>query len=155
MSSSTEPARVILKCVKQGSQLRIRFDYVIKNGEVFQNVYNNQYNCRFPRNIRVEGRRYEIPDTDITLCRGANVPYYIVKKNNIHILEPEKVDVEELMTNMKILNVPTCVVCLENESTMAFLPCDHQCACGECSAPIVNAGTCPLCRRTIAECLQC
>ena len=154
--SSSEEARVILKCVNDSGKLRIRFDYFIdEDGKVFQNVYNNQYNCRFPRNIRVEGYRYEIPHNDIRLHRGTKQPYYIIKSSSIKIIEPDKIDTATLLENLKIFAVPTCVVCIDEESTMVLLPCGHKCLCGNCSKILTSSRQpCPLCRRTIDDAIQ-
>uniref|UniRef100_A0A4W3K893 RING-type domain-containing protein n=1 Tax=Callorhinchus milii TaxID=7868 RepID=A0A4W3K893_CALMI len=41
-----------------------------------------------------------------------------------------------------------CVVCLERESQMIFLPCGHVCCCQPCA---VVLRTCPLCRAGIEQ----
>ncbi|XP_061867344.1 E3 ubiquitin-protein ligase LRSAM1 isoform X3 [Colius striatus] len=43
---------------------------------------------------------------------------------------------------------PECVVCMEQETQMVFLPCGHVCCCQSCSQKL---HTCPLCRRDIAQ----
>uniref|UniRef100_A0A8D2JH17 E3 ubiquitin-protein ligase LRSAM1 n=1 Tax=Sciurus vulgaris TaxID=55149 RepID=A0A8D2JH17_SCIVU len=44
-----------------------------------------------------------------------------------------------------------CVVCLEREAQMVFLPCGHVCCCQQCCLPL---RTCPLCRQEIAQSLR-
>ncbi|XP_038638560.1 E3 ubiquitin-protein ligase LRSAM1 isoform X3 [Scyliorhinus canicula] len=41
-----------------------------------------------------------------------------------------------------------CVVCLERESQMIFLPCGHVCCCQTCGTEL---HTCPLCRKVIEQ----
>ncbi|XP_061335762.1 E3 ubiquitin-protein ligase LRSAM1 isoform X3 [Pezoporus flaviventris] len=41
-----------------------------------------------------------------------------------------------------------CVVCMEQETQMIFLPCGHVCCCQSCCEWLL---TCPLCRRDIAQ----
>ncbi|XP_061233971.1 E3 ubiquitin-protein ligase LRSAM1 isoform X2 [Neopsephotus bourkii] len=41
-----------------------------------------------------------------------------------------------------------CVVCMEQETQMVFLPCGHVCCCQSCCEQLL---TCPLCRRDIAQ----
>ena len=42
----------------------------------------------------------------------------------------------------------TCVICLDNAISHAFIPCGHHCTCGDCSAKIMmtEGKRCPLCR---------
>ena len=41
-----------------------------------------------------------------------------------------------------------CVICLEKEAVVAFIPCDHRCTCEGC-APSLRC--CPVCRQPIRE----
>ncbi|XP_033923434.1 E3 ubiquitin-protein ligase LRSAM1 isoform X2 [Melopsittacus undulatus] len=41
-----------------------------------------------------------------------------------------------------------CVVCMEQENQMIFLPCGHVCCCQSCCERLL---TCPLCRRDITQ----
>ena len=70
---------VRLKCVKEGSKLRVR---IISAG------YNPRANCQFPRAIRVEGREYTYPATDVVFAESAQHKFFyrIMKKNNIEVL---------------------------------------------------------------------
>ena len=85
--------KITLQCVAQGSKLRIRFhSYTNEDGKTFTNVYDNSYNCQFPRAIREEGRYYEIGDNDLILVGGdgGKAPFYRVAKNNIKVLTREE-----------------------------------------------------------------
>jgi len=46
-----------------------------------------------------------------------------------------------------------CTVCLETQSTHAYIPCGHRCLCGDCAIRATVAAAekhedikCPLCR---------
>jgi hypothetical protein len=45
-----------------------------------------------------------------------------------------------------------CVVCMEEERSVLFLPCNHMCACGGCAAAACR-GKCPACRAEILQSL--
>jgi len=135
--------KITLQCIKEKNKLRIRFySFTNKDGKEFTNVYNNNYNCRFPRNIRQEGLFYEIGPNDIVLNQSKNTPFYTIKTNNIKILD-------EVIENLIIYEVHECVVCLENNPNIIFLPCGHLCTCQNCSIRLMNK--CPLCRRKISR----
>jgi hypothetical protein len=143
-------SKVILQCIPEGRKLRVRFhQFIDKDGKTFTNVYNNNYNCRFPKNIRKEGCFYEIPDTDITLNTGRGKPYYIVKKNNIKILSDVQEN-REVDINITVYEVNECVICLDSKPEKVFYPCGHQCCCNACIIGLRNStNKCPLCRRNI------
>ncbi|KFV98494.1 E3 ubiquitin-protein ligase LRSAM1, partial [Fulmarus glacialis] len=44
-----------------------------------------------------------------------------------------------------------CVVCMEQETQMIFLPCGHVCCCQTCCERL---HTCPLCRKDITQCIR-
>ncbi|XP_022244337.1 E3 ubiquitin-protein ligase LRSAM1-like isoform X2 [Limulus polyphemus] len=48
--------------------------------------------------------------------------------------------------NVQLWTNTECVVCLESESAVIFLPCGHVCCCWTCAEPLVN---CPMCRSYI------
>lgn len=41
-----------------------------------------------------------------------------------------------------------CVVCMERESQVIFLPCGHVCCCQTCSNALLS---CPLCRASVSQ----
>ncbi|RXN10340.1 E3 ubiquitin- ligase LRSAM1 [Labeo rohita] len=45
-------------------------------------------------------------------------------------------------------NSSECVVCMEDESQVIFLPCGHVCCCQTCSSALQS---CPLCRGSISQ----
>lgn len=155
---------IILECIKEKNKLRIRFNsFIDEEGKVFTNVYNNLYNCQFPKNIRENGKFYEINDNDMIIV-DSNTPFYKIKKNNIRILTDEESkkyqtnsqnkNKEEILdiSNLKIFDIAECVVCLSIPSSIIFIPCAHMCVCTECYQGIKKTkNCCPLCRRNITK----
>jgi hypothetical protein len=140
-------AKITLRCVDEGGKLRIRFHSFMNNeGKIFSNVYNNTYNCRFPKNIRQRGMFYEIPDTDISLIQKPDrAPYYSVKKKNIKIIRDET-----MFDRLKVYPVDECVICLASKPDTIFFPCGHLCCCNRCYGHLTSR-RCPLCRRTVEQ----
>lgn len=127
--------KVYLQCVKEGKKLRVK---IITPG------YNNNANCQFPKAIRVEGRKYEVPSTAISVAgtegRGF---FYRVNKSYVKIIQ------DEIKIPEKIFSTNDCVICLEeNAAEIVLLSCGHLCMCSECSKEIND--TCPMCRGKIS-----
>ena len=124
---------VILECVKVGSKLRVR---ILTEG------YNKDANCQFPRDIRKVGRKYKVPKDAVSFSEGRGKFFYRIKKNLITIIdENENVvvygDVDD-----------ECVICMEENNQIVFIPCGHFCTCEICSNKIQK---CPLCRSLITS----
>jgi hypothetical protein len=82
--------KITLRCVRESGKLRIRFhSYTNHDGKEFTNVYNNDYNCQFPKAIREEGKFYEVGPHDMAIVggNGTKSPFYRIKKGNIKIVE--------------------------------------------------------------------
>ncbi len=154
-------SKVILQCVKEHERLRIKFySYISEDGESYNNAYNQNYNCRFPRNIRKEHCFYEIPDQDIKLIKSDNTtdpsntkhvaPFYNIGTKNITIIESSD---EFKLLHTRIFLVNECVICLNNNTNIIYLPCGHKCNCIECYSDLknLNINKCPLCRRMITD----
>jgi hypothetical protein len=149
---------IILKCILEKSKLRIKFQYFInEQNQVYTNVYNNNYNCQFPKDIRKEGTYYKVRDGDISVSGIEKKPFYTIKRSNIEIIQPDElfrilnpptVDV----SSMKIFDAGECVICLSCDSTVVFLPCAHRCVCSDCNTGLKSAGNaCPVCRTKIQQ----
>ena len=148
--TSSMTSKITLQCVKEGRKLRIKFfSFTDDTGKVFTNVYNNAYNCKFPRDIRVEGMYYEIGPNDLELVSlPGKAPFYNVKKANIKVVHNFD------LTSLRIFEVTECVICMCEPSALIFVPCGHRCCCAECYGDMnknkASAGVkCPLCRREI------
>jgi hypothetical protein len=168
-------SKITLQCVKEKSKLRIKFhSFTDDEGQVYLNVYDNSFNCKFPRDIREEGRYYEIGVNDLSLVAGRGQPFYNVRFANIKIVAandvankpgrrkaPVKkgkaaapVEEEEVIdiANLKIFEVNECVACLGDSPTEVLIPCAHKCLCKDCCDEIKkHTGMCPLCRRDITS----
>lgn len=146
-------SKIIIKCVKEKSKLRIRFhSYFDNEGKEYRGAYNNTYNCQFPKDIRVEGRFYEIGENDLNTVITRGKPFYRVSKNNIKILE-NYIDPEFDVNNLKkIYSLEECVVCMTFKPNVIFIPCGHQCTCEQCYNVISKEHTsCSLCKKNIAN----
>jgi hypothetical protein len=141
-------SKITLQCVKEGKKLRIKFfSFTNDEGKTFTNVYNNSLNCMFPRDIRVEGRFYDIGPNDLDLVNQAGkAPFYRVAKAGIKIRENFD------PASLKLFPVEECVICMSDTPALAFAPCGHLCTCAACWSAMskTTAGkSCPLCRRGI------
>lgn len=146
-------SKIILKCVKEHNKLRIKFySFIDDNGKEYFNLYNNDYNCKFPKNLRKEGLYYEVGPNDISLTNNGSSLFYNIKKYNIKVVDifVKNINLDEL----KVFDISECVICMEQISSIIFIPCAHRCSCEECykklkkTKAIIN---CPICRRTITS----
>ena len=143
-------SKIILKCVLEKKKLRIKFyRFIDEEGSIFTNAYNNSYNCQFPKDIRIEGRFFEIGGNDLISVINRGKPFYRVNKKNIKILE-NYLDPDFNIDNIKVYTVDECVVCYCEKPNVILLPCGHQCTCLECFELISkDKNKCPLCRKSI------
>ena len=145
-----------LRCVKEGSKLRVK---IISPG------YSPDANCQFPKAIRVEGREYIVPVTDISLCDSRGKFFYRVKKQNIVVCEGTGVSAGVSagttnnidLSNLKVFgdeNMVECAICMNDidmKPDIVFVilaPCGHYCSCNECAAMLKD---CPMCRAKIGQ----
>lgn len=134
---------VILKCVREGSRLRVK---ILSPG------YHRDANCQFPRNIRVENTEYQVPAQYVRLARGPRGKFfYRVNKAHITILTTQSIT--DIATVNKVYgdgDTSECVVCMVEEKTHVFAPCGHYVCCFDCASAIQSTScTCPMCRNTI------
>ncbi len=175
--AQVNPEKITLHCVREKGKLRIRFhSYTNPEGKTYTNVYNNDYNCQFPRDIREEGRFFEIGKDDIVLVdsAGGKQPFYRIKKGNIKIVTPSG----EMHSNPTVLKrgndnitptlvrqtaprpevifeVTECVICMDNKPDQIFVPCAHLCTCGDCYQQMKKTKpACPLCRRHVVSAIK-
>lgn len=134
---------VELQCVSEKSKVRVRIvAYIDAADKRYENVYNNNWNCRFPKALREIGKRFLVPDANVKLCHSKNgVYYYSISTSGISEITPEPVTVAV------VYEVSTeCVICLSAPSLYVFAPCGHFCACQCCGDKIK---ICCICRANI------
>jgi len=129
---------VRLKCIKIGSKLRVR---ILTSG------YFTNANCQFPKDLRIEGRLYDVAaDAVVLITRNKNY-YSVSKKAVIKIISEYCID--ELTDCFKSIKVfednasDDCAICMTNEKCMIIVPCGHYYTCIECTKKI---NKCPICR---------
>lgn len=141
---------VRLRCIKHKSKLRVR---IISVG------YNPNANCSFPKAIRVEGREYTCPASDVTFSES---PYhkffYRIKKNNIKIIEKSgnlNNDNTVDLSSLKIYKDDSdmdCCICMDVEKDSIFFSCGHFYCCGTCANTLmIRNDPCPICRAPITK----
>ena len=134
-------ALVQLQCVRDGSKDRVR---IISPG------YSPYANCQFPRDIRVPGRRYLVPSSDISMANTQGKFFYRVKKGSIQILPDQDQGQGPSMRQEQVFGLDNvdCSICMETVELIIFYPCGHCCSCGTCATKI---RACPLCRAPIGS----
>jgi|LakMenEpi03Aug12_release.lakeMendotaPanAssembly.Ray.scaffolds.fasta_scaffold205335_1 hypothetical protein len=138
---------ILLKCVAEGRRLRVR---ILSPG------YFSEANCQFPRNLRAEGRFYQVDSTGITLASGPAGKFFYRVRGDIKIVDDltqleniQSVVKQELQVSVEQVfdsGTVECVVCLEDPKTLVMVPCGHYCLCATCKTKIFK---CPLCRQAI------
>ena len=141
-------AHIILNCVLEKNKLRVKFhSYVNAEGKRFTNVYNNNYNCRFPKDLRQNGMFYKILPNDLSLNSNSKIkPFYCIKGKNI-----ERISV---LDAIEIYSVDECMICMDNNPEITFVPCGHKISCLSCYNRFRKENNeCFLCRNIISRAL--
>lgn len=129
---------VHLKCVKEGSRLRVK---IITDG------YNKRANCQFPKAIRAEGKHFKVPLHAVTVVqRGADKWFYNINKKYIEEIVDTNIKPEKIYEISE-----ECVICMSEPCNMIMVPCGHLCMCSGCSDMIATKGNgkCPICRAAV------
>lgn len=132
---------VELLCVKEKNRLRVRI--------ITQGYYNNA-NCQFPKDLRIEGRKFRIPVRYVDLITQRGKYFYSIKKRDYIEIIQENID----LSDMKIFEDEKnddCAICLCNKKSMVFYPCGHYYCCEEC---VKSLKSCPICRASIGKCIE-
>lgn len=127
-----------LQCVKEGTKLRVR---------ITSPGYYKDANCQFPRNLRVEGAQYRVPQQEVKLIQTRDKYYYCIKKN-VEVV-PTTAAAAAAAAEMTIYEDEgndECLVCMSAEKDTVFMPCGHYYCCGGCAMRVQN---CPMCRNKI------
>lgn len=129
---------VELKCIKEGTKLRVK---IISQG------YINYANCQFPKDLRIEGRRFKVKPEYIKLITQKGRWFYsIKKKNSIEIID--NISTEELL-KLQIYedkDENECSICMTEFKNDVFYPCGHFYTCKKCSNKLSH---CPYCKQII------
>jgi len=137
---------VYLKCVKEGPKLRIK---IISPG------FFNQANCQFPKDIRVENRKYSVPRHAVSFSGGPNHKFfYKINKSYITILTDEPIIYKEQMYSVEHIfedeTTTECIICMNIDKEIVFASCGHYACCESCSMTIfTTTKKCPICRNAI------
>lgn len=132
---------VYLKCVKEGSKLRIK---IITPG------YYNDANCQFPKDIRKEGCLYSVSIHNVILATSVNGKYFYRVNTGIKIVNKAQMTSEE-QTSIKVFEDKTmtdCAICMCEPKSAVIVPCGHFYTCMECSTKIDK---CPICRGPVTK----
>jgi hypothetical protein len=132
------PNEVILKCVQQGSKLRVR---IVTKG------FYNDANCQFPKNIRKVGRMYKVHVRDVVLASGSSGRYFYRVKSGITVLDDKDVTVTSIIV-FEDKTDTDCAVCLCVPKTTVIVPCGHFYTCMPCAQKLDK---CPICRGDIQK----
>lgn len=127
---------VELICVKERNKLRVK---IITPG------YLNTANCQFPKQLRVEGRKFQVKSTNIKLIQTRGKYFYSIAGKNIINQDTYSTINSEINTITQIFEDETtneCSVCLDNEKNIVF-NCGHLYTCPDCSYRLTK---CPICR---------
>ena len=133
---------VYLHCVKEFGKLRIK---VISSG------YLPSANTQFPRDIRVEGRKYKVLKSDINLIQTRGKYFYSVKKKDKIIIVDSVEEITLDLSNIKIHTYEDskeCIICMDSLKQIVFGPCGHFYTCETCSSKVK---LCPICRTNITN----
>lgn len=127
-----------LICVKIQNKLRIR---------ITSPNYFHESNVQFPKDIRIEGRRYRVNKKYISLIETRSKYYYYCKNYNcIEIIgETANITIDKIYENEENED---CIICMSCPKNIVFTPCFHFYCCDICSNKVSN---CPICRSTITQ----
>lgn len=132
-------ATIRVKCVKEGSKLRIR---IISQG------YNSSANCQFPRDIRENGAEYDVPANNVSFSENAQKKFfYRIKKDGIIKLDIQAT--ADAIAHIFENEDEDCIICYAEQKSVVFAPCGHYCCCGDCAKQLTKG--CPLCRQNIGR----
>jgi hypothetical protein len=129
---------VILKCVQQGSKLRVR---IVTKG------FYNDANCQFPKSIRKAGRMYKVHISNVVLASGSSGRYFYRVNSGIEVLNDKEVTVTSV-TVFEDKSDSDCAVCLCVPKTTVIVPCGHFYTCMPCAQKLDK---CPICRGDIQK----
>ena len=129
--SSSDSDWVYLQCVKERSKLRVR---------ITSAGYLGSANCMFPRDLRVEGKRYKVPRWNISLITTRGKYYYSVLTGIQVIPDASASDVAHVYEDN---TSDECAICFTEPKGVVVAPCGHLYMCRGCGERVDK---CPICR---------
>ena len=128
--------------------LVILYRFLFKDKNICQYIINKRPKEKKKEKNNIGNDNYEngISSKDVFTEKNKNYEKSEERqKENILKLNKEK-------ENIKKEEKRICVVCMERESILIFVPCDHRCVCKICYNNEIQ--TCPVCRKTITNVLD-
>jgi Zinc finger, C3HC4 type (RING finger) len=139
-SDISENNYVEMYCIKEGSKLRVKINTI---------GYLRHANVQFPRDLRIDGRRFRVLKSSVNLvCLRGKYYYSVKKKDSIEVLDYISTTNLNTITLYEDTETNECAICLCNEKNTVFIPCGHYYCCNDCSDKIRE---CPICRGTILQ----
>lgn len=133
-----------LKCIKEpDDRLRIR---------ITTPGYYHEANCQFPRDLREEGRLYDVDSTAVKLITSHGKYFYSIRqKKAIKIVSDAQIreETQAHIANLSVYEDTTtseCTICMEAPKSIILMDCGHFYTCHACSEKIQK---CPICRASI------
>ena len=99
----------------------------------------------FPKDLRVEGRRFSCKSYDVNLITSRGKYYYTISKSGIKVL-PDILDPTSI-TVYEDTSSDECAICMTNPKNTIINPCGHYYMCNTCA---VSVKSCPICRGGIS-----
>jgi hypothetical protein len=141
---------VLLKCVKQGSKLRVQM--------MSSQPFVMGANCQFPRAIREEGTYYVVRAAGVKF-KGTH--YAAMTAGIIALQTKDEAEVRRFLEGLPVAEVAKvavifgdadenkeCAICMTAEKDSVFAPCGHYVCCAGCAAQCQG---CPICRAAVTE----
>jgi hypothetical protein len=111
--------------------------------------YDSQANCHFPMALKREGAVYMIPRQHLSTCDSNDHKlYYRVLAQYITEEDTEQIERANNLSMLEVFHEPECVVCMDQESQVIFMPCGHFVCCGDCA---IQMPKCPMCSGLIRD----
>lgn len=141
---NNENEDVLLYCVKVSGKLRVR---------ILSPNFLNDANCQFPRDLRIQGRKFIVSKNNINLITTRGKYYYSIAKSSVKQMFDGDIQLQTTIDlfNFKIFQdeqETECCICLCNNKNSIFYPCGHYVACNNCATMCKQ---CPICRSSIIK----
>lgn len=108
-------------------------------------------------------QRLEMEISHLELSLDSSNPHYqqdVFFTGELGLARPERDDALEIMlpdsldlSEEEVIHDRVCLICMENDASIVFLPCAHQVLCANCTENHCNnvQAKCPCCQDPIAQ----